>query len=77
MLGPSSRLNADVDYIFAPIGVKDDEVDFSNNCGNMTSAVGPFAVNSNEKGLVNVRIHNTNSGKIIHSMFAVEDGKQC
>ncbi|KAJ5053799.1 uncharacterized protein L3040_000090 [Drepanopeziza brunnea f. sp. 'multigermtubi'] len=42
---------ADVDYTFAAVGVRDREVDFSSNCGNMTSAVGPFALDS---GLVAV-----------------------
>ena len=46
IVGPSTRPDADVDYTFVAIGVKDDEVDFSSNCGNMTSAVGPFAVDS-------------------------------
>src|SRR5690606_28030601 len=49
------------------------------NCGNMSSAVGPFAV---DEGLVEatdgealVRIHNTNTGKIIHSRFLVREGR--
>lgn len=83
VVGPSTHPEADVDYTSAAIGVKDDEVDFSSNCGNMTSAVGPFAVDSKifavepdeERGLVTVRIHNTNTGKIIHSTFEVEDGE--
>ena len=82
VVGPSTRPDADVDYTFAAIGVKDTEVDFSSNCGNMTSAVGPFAVDSrifpvehDEDSLVTVRIHNTNTGKIINSTFQVEDGE--
>ncbi|GAB7348887.1 hypothetical protein MBLNU459_g7582t3 [Dothideomycetes sp. NU459] len=80
IVGPTSHPEADVDYTFAAIGVRDSEVDFSSNCGNMTSAIGPFAVDS---GLVEaqqgetekvVRIHNTNTGKIIHSAFPVEQG---
>jgi 2-methylaconitate cis-trans-isomerase PrpF len=70
-----------VDYTFAAIGVKVWDVDYSSNCGNMTSAIGPFAVdtgmvhmNGNE-GIVTVRIHNTNTGKIIHSSFPVVDGE--
>ncbi|OCT54955.1 3-methylitaconate isomerase [Cladophialophora carrionii] len=46
VVGPSSHPDADVDYTFAAVGVKDAEVDFSSNCGNMTSAVGPFAVDA-------------------------------
>ena len=79
VVGPSSRDDADVDYTFAAIGVKTPEVDFSSNCGNMISAIGPFAVNAGlvqkEDGHCTVRIHNTNTGKIIHSRFPVEDGE--
>lgn len=76
VVGPSKRDDADVDYTFAAIGIKDEEVDFSSNCGNMTSAIGPFAV---DQGIVQkpdgdaiVRIHNTNTGKLIDASFPVE-----
>ena len=48
----------------------------------MTSAIGPFAVDTgvyavdvDREGSVTVRIHNTNTGKMIHSTFDVEDGE--
>jgi 2-methylaconitate cis-trans-isomerase PrpF len=80
VVGPSTHPDADVDYTFAAIGVKNRDVDYSSNCGNMTSAIGPFAVDSglvNRKndGRVTVRIHNTNTGKLIHSTFPVVDGE--
>ena len=80
VVGPSSRDDADVEYTFAAIGVKNSDVDFSSNCGNMVAAVGPFAVDSKQvtldsKGKATVRIYNTNTGKIIHSSFPVEDGE--
>lgn len=79
VVGPSTIHDADVDYTFAAVGVKNPEVDFSSNCGNMISAIGPFAVNSGlvkkEDGRCTVRIHNTNTGKIIHSKFIVEEGE--
>lgn len=79
VVGPSSREDADVDYTFAAIGVKTSEVDFSSNCGNMISAIGPFAVDTGlvtkNDGAATVRIHNTNTGKIIHSTFPVIDGE--
>lgn len=79
VVGPSKRPDADVDYTFAAIGVKTSEVDFSSNCGNMSSAIGPFAVDAGimqtKDGPVTVRIHNTNTGKIIHSNFDVTDGE--
>ena len=79
VIGAPSRPDADVDYTFAQIGVRDSFVDYGANCGNMSSAVGPFAL---EEGLVAapasgeavVRIHNTNTSKIIVARFPVEDG---
>ena len=78
-MGPSSHPDADVDYTFAAIGVKNWDVDYSSNCGNMTSAIGPFAIDAgivDEKDAeATVRIHNTNTGKIIHSTFPVTEGE--
>lgn len=79
VIGPPSRPDADVDYTFAQVSVKSAVVDYSANCGNMSSAIGPFAL---DEGIVPapngreaaVRIHNTNTQKIIVSRFAVEDG---
>lgn len=82
VVGPSSvGEDADVDYTFAAIGVKDNDVDYSSNCGNMSAAIGPFAVDSGllkaplENGECVVNIHNTNTGKIIRSTFSVVDGE--
>ena len=80
IIGPPSRLDADVDYTFAQVSVSEASVDYSANCGNMSSAIGPFAV---DEGLVRsvrdgdavVRIHNTNTGKIIRATFPVADGQ--
>ncbi|MBV9565685.1 MAG: PrpF family protein, partial [Bradyrhizobium sp.] len=80
VIGPPSHPDADVDYTFAQIGVRDSFVDYGANCGNMSSAVGPFAL---EEGLLPapagaeavVRIHNTNTSKIIVARFPVEDGR--
>lgn len=79
VLGPPTRPDADLDYTFAQILVNEARVDYSGNCGNMSSAVGPFAI---EEGLVRalegemtVRIHNTNTKKIINSTFRVKDGR--
>lgn len=65
VVGPSSRPDADVDYTFVQVQVKEAKVDYGGNCGNMSSAIGPFAVDA---GLVKVsgnqalvRIHNTNT----------------
>ena len=49
VVGPPTVDDADVDYTFAQVQVKDALVDYSGNCGNMSSAIGPFAV---DEGLV-------------------------
>ena len=79
IIGPSSRPDADVDYTFAQVRIDRAHVDYGNNCGNMSSAIGPFSV---DEGLVPkpsgrdavVRIHNTNTKKIIISRFHMDDG---
>ncbi|MEO6717420.1 MAG: PrpF domain-containing protein [Novosphingobium sp.] len=79
VIGPSSRSDADVDYTFAQCAVKHARVEYGGNCGNMSAAIGPFAV---EEGMVAapqggeavVRIHNTNTGKIIVARFPIEQG---
>ncbi len=79
VIGPPTRPDADIDYTFFQIAVDRAEADTSGNCGNMSSAMGPFAV---DEGLVAagegealVRIHNTNTARMIHARFAVEDGR--
>ena len=44
VLAPSARDDADIDYTFAQVPIKDVRVDMNGNCGNMSSTVGPFAV---------------------------------
>src|SRR5579864_8362252 len=44
VVGAPSRPDADVDYTFAQVSIADGSVDYSGNCGNMSSAIGPFAV---------------------------------
>jgi len=79
VVGPSSRDDADIDYTFAQVQVKEATVEYGANCGNMSSAMGPFAV---DEGLVKVsgpdalvRVHNTNTKKIIWSRFPLLDGQ--
>lgn len=80
----SASPNADVDFTFVQMSITDGKMDLAGTCGNMTSAVGPFAV---DEGLVvprvvddngmgkmaTVRIWNTNTSKVVHSTFAVEE----
>lgn len=76
VVGPPTRSDADIDYTFAQVLVKDAKVDYGGNCGNMSSAMGPYAL---DEGLVKatgkdalVRVHNTNTRKIIWSRFALD-----
>ena len=78
MVGPSSRDDADVDYLFGQVLVDRDFVDFAPNCGNMTSGVGPFAI---EAGMIQagdvettIRIHNVNTGAIIDATVQTPGG---
>lgn len=68
VIGPSSRDDADVDYLFLQVVVDKAEVSDSQNCGNILAGVGPFAI---ENGLVpvagpvtSVRIHMVNTGAL-------------
>jgi len=79
VLAPSARPDADIDYTFAQVQIRQAAVGYQGNCGNMSSAVGPFAV---DEGLVRpngdtavVRIFNTNTSKIIRSTFPLQDGR--
>ena len=75
----SDLKEADVDYTFAQVSISESLVDFKGNCGNISSAVGPYAI---EQGLVQavepvtkVRIYNTNTKKVIVAEVEVENGK--
>ncbi|MBV1798854.1 2-methylaconitate cis-trans isomerase PrpF family protein [Siccirubricoccus sp. G192] len=79
IIGPPTHPEADVDYTFAQVAVDRPVVDWKGNCGNLSSAVGPFAV---DEGLVRVadgealvRIHQVNTRKLIHARFPVRDGR--
>ncbi len=43
-VGPGRESGVDVEYLFAQVGVDRPVVDFAGNCGNLTAAVGPFAI---------------------------------
>lgn len=79
IIGPPTHPDADVDYTFIQIAVDQPVADWTNNCGNLSSAVGHFAVDEGlveaKDGEVLVRIHQTNTKKLIHSRFEVKNGK--
>jgi len=68
VIGPSTRPDADVDYLFLQVVVNEPRVDASQNCGNMLAGVAPFAI---ENGVgpvtgerIRVRIHMVNTQSI-------------
>jgi 2-methylaconitate cis-trans-isomerase PrpF len=78
IIAQAARPDADVDYTFGQVDIGSPLVGWSGNCGNISSGVGPFAV---DEGLVPavdgttvVRIHNTNTGRIIVAHVPVIDG---
>ena len=78
IVGPSSRPDADVDYTFAQVSVDKPIVSYKGNCGNISSGVGPFAIEMGlveaREGMTPVRIYNTNTGKIIAAEVQTRDG---
>jgi hypothetical protein len=75
----SERPDADIDYDFGQVDVNSPIVGKTMNCGNISSAVGPYAI---DEGLVpavepmtTVRIFNSNTQKIIVAQVPVKDGK--
>lgn len=78
IIAPSNKPGVDVEYTFRQVDIVIPRVDGSANCGNISSAVGPFAI---DEGLVPavepitvVRVLNTNTNKIIEEHIRVEDG---
>lgn len=79
IIGPPTHQDADVDYTFAQVSIEEALVDYKGNCGNISSAVGPFAI---DEGLVDpvepkttVRIHQTNTSCILVAEVPVVNGK--
>ncbi|MED1469450.1 2-methylaconitate cis-trans isomerase PrpF family protein [Bacillus salipaludis] len=75
----STIQGVDIEYTFAQVSLDNQFVDFSGNCGNISSAVGPYAI---EQGLVHpiepvtkIKILNTNTNKLIISEVEVKNGK--
>lgn len=75
----SLRPDADIDYTFGQVSIATPQVHWKGNCGNISSAVGPFAV---DEGLVRVtesttkvRIYNTNTDRIFEAEVPVRGGR--
>lgn len=79
IISPSEREDVDVNYTFRQVDIVIPRVDAGANCGNISSAVGPFAI---DEGLVKavepitvVRVLNTNTNKVIEEHVRVKDGR--
>ena len=79
VISPSPAPEYDVVYNFGQVSIDRPMVDFKGNCGNISSAVGPFAI---DEGLVDalepftsVRIHQKNTNKLIVAEVPVKDGR--
>jgi 2-methylaconitate cis-trans-isomerase PrpF len=82
VISPSTRPGIDVEYTFIQVAVGKESLDFSGNCGNIASGIGPFAV---EEGLVkalpgqrhmDVSILNTNTSKRLVETVEIDDDGQ-
>lgn len=79
IIGPSDNPEYDVTYNFGQVAIDRPLVDFQGNCGNISSAVGPFAI---DEGLVKavepitrIRIHQKNTNKLIIAEVPVKEGR--
>ncbi|AWI77323.1 2-methylaconitate cis-trans isomerase PrpF [Parazoarcus communis] len=82
ILAPSSRAGCDVDYLFGQVPVSGERIDWSGNCGNLTAAVGPFAISRGllqapADGMARVRIWQANIGKRILAQVPMLAGEVC
>lgn len=81
IISPCEDACADVNYTFAQVSIDKPVVSYAGNCGNISSGVGPFAI---ESGLVSacdgvtpVRIYNTNTQKVIIAHVQTPGKKVC
>jgi 2-methylaconitate cis-trans-isomerase PrpF len=78
VVGPSAIDSADVEYTFVQVGIKDSTLDYSGNCGNLSSMVGVFAIDQGICAIpplarthATIRSFNTNTQKVIHTTFPI------
>ena len=82
ILSRSSKPDHDVDYLFGQVSIDQAFVDWSGNCGNLSAAVGAFAINGGlvdagrvpKNGVATVRIWQANIGKTIIAHVPITDG---
>ncbi|HEY0287430.1 MAG TPA: 2-methylaconitate cis-trans isomerase PrpF [Pseudomonas sp.] len=82
ILSKSIRADHDVDYLFGQVSIDKPFVDWSGNCGNLSAAVGPFAISNGlvdasripQNGIAVIRIWQANIGKTIIAHVPITDG---
>ena len=82
IIGKSTRPDHDVDYLFGQVSIDKPFVDWSGNCGNLSAAVGPFAITNGlvdaarvpQNGIAVVRIWQANIHKTIIAHVPMTDG---
>jgi len=79
IIGPSTRDDCDVDYLFGQVNMIKPMIDWKSNCGNISSAVGPYAIDEGfidaVEPITKVRIHQVNTNKVIVADIPVRDNK--
>ncbi len=83
IIGPPTQAGHDIDYLFGQVSIDQAFVDWSGNCGNLTAAVGAFAINNGfiakekipDTGLCTVKIWQANIGKTIIAHVPITDGE--
>jgi hypothetical protein len=83
IVSKSSKPDHDVDYLFGQVAIDAAYVDWSGNCGNLSSAVGPFAISNGlmdasripQNGVATVRIWQANIGKTIIAHVPITGGE--
>ncbi|MBY7144988.1 2-methylaconitate cis-trans isomerase PrpF [Virgibacillus sp. NKC19-3] len=80
IISKSDRPGCDVDYLFGQVAIDQPLIDWSGNCGNLTSAVGPFAIHQGlveapKHGMATVNIWQENIGKKIIAHVPIKNGK--
>ncbi len=82
ILSKSDSPDHDVDYLFGQVSIDTPFVDWSGNCGNLSAAVGPFAISNGlvddaripRNGIAEVRIWQANIGKTIIGRVPITEG---
>ncbi len=79
IIGPPTLEGADVDYTFGQVSFETDFIDYNGLCGNISSAVGPFAIDEGmvtvTEPITKVRINMKNCEKMLIAEVPVKDGK--